>query len=120
MDPIVKFLKSALRRASQRWKPIYETRNRARRPYTGKNKNQKYEYQCNICKRHFSYKKVQVDHIIPVGRFSVLDELSGYAQRLLCDHAGLQVVCLGCHQEKTDSQNPNKKVKKPAVRKKRN
>lgn len=116
MDPIVKFLKSALRRASQRWKPIYETRNAARRPYTGRNKNQKYEYQCNICKKYFSYKKVQVDHIVPVGGFKTIDELPGYAQRLLCEHAGLQVVCLVCHQKKTDLQGaakkPKKKVKK--------
>ncbi len=112
MDDIIKFLKSALRRASQRWKPIYETRNLARRPFTGKSKSQKYEYQCCKCKKYFSRRKVQVDHIVQVGGLSSLEELPGYVERLLCSRANLQLVCMPCHQKKTTAQQ-KKPRKKP-------
>ena len=41
------FIRSALRQKSRWWKPITECKMKARRPYKGPNKRQKFEYQCN-------------------------------------------------------------------------
>lgn len=100
MKERIAFLRSQLRRISCRWKPIWQTKLKARRPYIGPLKRQKYEYQCNSCKLHFPSRKVQVDHIIPVGSFRTLDDLPGYVERLLCDGKNLQMLCLTCHKAK--------------------
>ena len=42
-------IRSALREKSRWWKPSGIVRVKARRPYKGPNKRQKYEYQCNKC-----------------------------------------------------------------------
>ena len=99
----LQFLRSALRRASMRWGPIWKTRNAARRPYTGPNKRQKYEYQCSDCKKWFPSGKVQVDHIVPVGALKTMEDLVGFVERLLCDETGLRVLCLACHRKVTKS-----------------
>lgn len=98
-DRIV-FLRSQLRRVSQRWKPIWQARLAARRKYTGSNKRQKYEYQCAACRGWFPVGKVQVDHIIPVGSLKTLGDLAGYAERLFCAGTNLQVLCSKCHRAK--------------------
>ncbi len=98
---LIVFLRSQLRRVSQRWKPIWQTRLAARRKCTGPNKRQKYEYQCAKCSKWFPAGKIQVDHLIPVGSLKTLDDLAGYTERLFCAQAGLQVLCLTCHKSKT-------------------
>ncbi len=98
---LIIFLRSALRRASMRWKPIYTTRNAARRLYKGPNKRQKYEYKCAKCKKHYPNKKIQVDHITPVGSLKTLSDLPGFVGRLFCAVDGLQVLCLVCHKTKS-------------------
>ena len=62
------FVKSALRNASQRWPPKYETLSNA---YIGSKVNVKTgrvakHYECNECKQHFPAKDVEVNHIDPV------------------------------------------------------
>ncbi len=90
-----------MRRSSQRWKPIIETRKKARRPYKGPNKRLKYEYKCNECKIYYPNKQIQVDHLKPVGPLTDLSQLVGYVERLFCEASGLQVLCKTCHQKKT-------------------
>lgn len=99
---LIAFIRSAMRRASSRWKPIWQTKLAARRPYLGNRRNQKYVYECCLCKKHYPNSKIQVDHIIPVGAFSKLDDIQGFVQRLFCEAHNLQVLCKECHKRKTN------------------
>ncbi len=105
---VIKFLRSALRRASQRWGPIWKVRLKARRPYKGPNKRQKHEYQCAKCKKYWIRTKINVDHVKPAGTLQAFSDLPAFAERLFCGEDGLQVLCLSCHKEKG-----RKTVKKP-------
>lgn len=95
------FIRSALRQKSRWWKPITECKQKARRPYKGPNKRQKFEYQCKNCSEWFPDKKVNVDHIIPAGTLRSAADLPGFVERLFCEIDGLQVLCSTCHDEKT-------------------
>lgn len=97
-------IRSTLRDRSRRWKPISVCRLRARRKYAGINKRQKYEYQCNHCKKWFSDKLISVDHIIPVGNLNGYDDLPGFVKRLFVEVDGLQVLCKTCHDFKTKEE----------------
>jgi len=94
-------IKSALRKQSRWWKPTQNVKNKARRDYTGPNKRQKFEYQCNSCKNWFPATEVQVDHIEAVGSLQCCDDLAGVVNRLFCEEEGLQVLCSTCHGVKS-------------------
>jgi 5-methylcytosine-specific restriction endonuclease McrA len=96
------FLRSALRKASTRWGPKNEVKRAARRAYKGPNNRQKWEYRCEICGLYFSGKEVEVDHIIPCGSLTCLEELPGFARRLFCEVDGLRVLCKECHATRVD------------------
>jgi 5-methylcytosine-specific restriction endonuclease McrA len=104
----ITFVKNALRRASSRWGPIWRTKLKSRRNYVGGNKRQKYEYECSSCRKCFPNRKVNVDHIVPVGAIRSDSDLVGYIERLLCAEDGLQVLCTGCHRKKTNGDNKTK------------
>jgi hypothetical protein len=62
------FITSTLRAGSRRWPPKYTTLNNAK---TEKKTNEKtgrlaQHYKCNGCKKEFTSKDVEVDHIKPV------------------------------------------------------
>lgn len=95
------FIRSALRQKSRWWKPITQCKMKARRPYKGPNKRQKFEYQCKYCEQWFPDKKVNVDHITPAGQLRSANDLPGFVERLFCEIDGLQVLCSNCHDEKT-------------------
>lgn len=97
-------IRSALREKSRWWKPTGIVRVKARRPYKGTNKRQKFEYQCNKCKQWFPDKQVQVDHIVPAGRLAAFSDLPGFVERLFIEEDGLQVLCGGCHDIKTKEE----------------
>lgn len=94
---ILAFVRQYLRKASLRWKPIYETRLRNRRPYTGPLKGRKHEYLCDDCGGYFPNSVVQVHHIKPVGSLLTLADLPGFVTRLLCNGDGLKLLCKTCH-----------------------
>ena len=98
------WLRSALRQKSRWWKPVAEAKLRARKPYKGKNKRQKWEYQCAHCKNHFKADEVSVDHIVPAGTLRTYADLPGFVERLFCEVDGLQVLCNPCHNEKTKKE----------------
>lgn len=98
------FIRSALRQKSRWWKPITQCKLKARRPYKGPNKRQKFEYQCNNCKEWFPDKRVNVDHITPAGTLRTASDLPGFVERLFCEIDGLQVLCSKCHDEKTKQE----------------
>ena len=95
------FIRSALRQKSRWWKPITECKVKARRAYTGPLKRQKYEYQCNSCKKWYPEKQINVDHICPAGSLNSAQDLPGFVERLFCEVDNLQVLCTECHDRKT-------------------
>jgi 5-methylcytosine-specific restriction endonuclease McrA len=106
------FIRSGLRQKSRWWKPITECKLRARRPYTGPLKRQKFEYQCNSCKNWYPEKKINVDHIHPAGTLTCANDLPGFVERLFCEQENLQVLCQDCHNEKTQKEKSlTKKIK---------
>lgn len=98
------FIRSALRQKSRFWKPIMECKKKARKPYQGSNKRQKFEYQCNQCKGWFPEKKVNVDHIIPAGTLRCANDLPLFVENLFCEVDALQVLCTTCHDLKTKNE----------------
>jgi 5-methylcytosine-specific restriction endonuclease McrA len=103
------FIRSSLRKRSLAWKPIAVVRERAKRPYTGDNKRQKYEYQCNICKGYFANTHIKVDHIIPVGNLRSAADLPHFVESLFCETDNLQCLCKECHDKKSIVDNKNTK-----------
>jgi 5-methylcytosine-specific restriction endonuclease McrA len=95
------FIRSALRQKSRWWKPITECKMKARRPYKGPNKRQKFEYLCNSCKIWFPDKQINVDHIVGAGSLNCGQDLPGFVDRLFCEQDNLQVLCTTCHDHKT-------------------
>ena len=95
------FIRSALRQKSRWWKPITECKMKARRPYKGPNKRQKFEYLCNSCKTWFPDKQINVDHIVGAGSLNCSNDLPGFVDRLFCELDNLQVLCETCHNNKT-------------------
>ena len=104
-------VRSALRKGFRFWKPIMKCKMDARRKYVGKNKKQKWEYQCAKCKKWYMNKDIQVDHIIPVGTLRCYEDLPGFVKRLTVED-GFQVLCKDCHNEKSNLERSNKKVNK--------
>jgi 5-methylcytosine-specific restriction endonuclease McrA len=106
------FIRSGLRQKSRWWKPITECKLSARRPYTGPLKRQKFEYQCNSCKKWYPEKKINVDHIVPAGTLTCANDLPAFVERLFCEQENLQVLCETCHNEKTQKEKSlTKKIK---------
>ncbi len=101
------FVKSALRSASQRWPPKYQSLNEA---CIGTKLNVKTgrmakHYKCNQCKNDFPAKEVEVNHIVPVvptSGFTTWDEV---IERMFCEKNGLEVVCKPCHKAITKEEN---------------
>lgn len=105
------FLRSGLRRQFRFWKPMLEAKAAVRRPYVGPNKRQKYELQCNHCKKWFIEKNTQIDHIIPVGTLLCWEDVVPFLQKLIPeDSKSFQVLCLECHIKKTNKEREDRKV----------
>jgi 5-methylcytosine-specific restriction endonuclease McrA len=101
-------IRSALRNKSRWWKPVLQAKLNVKRPYKGKNKRQKFEYQCNHCKEWFAEKAINVDHIIPAGTLTCANDLPGFVERLFCEVDNLQVLCSDCHNVKTQNEKNGK------------
>jgi hypothetical protein len=86
------FIRSTLRQKSRWWKPITECKMKARRPYKGPSKRQKFEYKCACCGDWFPEKLINVDHIKPAGSLNCAADLPGFVERLFCET---------CHEMKT-------------------
>jgi len=114
------FVKSALRAASRRWPPKYDTLKKAcvgKRldPLTGK---QSFRYTCAACKQVFKAAEVAVDHIIPAvsieDGFTTWDDV---VKNLFCEADGLQVLCSDCHSKKTADERKQRTEAKSRNRK---
>jgi 5-methylcytosine-specific restriction endonuclease McrA len=80
---------------------------KARRPYKGPNKRQKFEYLCNSCKTWFPDKQINVDHIVGAGSLNCGQDLPGFVDRLFCEQDNLQCLCTDCHDKKTKDERKN-------------
>ena len=102
------FIRSGLRQKSRWWKPITQCKLNAKRTYKGPNKRQKFEYQCNSCKKWFAEKNINVDHIDPAGSLNCANDFPGFVERLFCETDNLQVLCSSCHNTKTQNEKNGK------------
>lgn len=98
------FLRSGLRACYNRWPPKWEVLRESRRASKSKDKRLKWEYKCNDCKKWHKQKDVSVDHIIPAGALSKPEDIAGFVERLFVGVDGLQVLCKGCHNIKTQAE----------------
>lgn len=105
-------IRSALRQKSRWWKPVSQCKQESRRAYKGKNKRQKWEYQCNKCKGWFKSDEVNVDHIEPAGSLNCSNDLPAFVDTLFCEVDNLQTLCKICHDEKTQLERKLKQFKK--------
>lgn len=97
------WVRSGLRARSIYWKPIREVKEDAKRVYFGTNKNQKWEYQCSICKGWFMGKNIEIDHTIPCGSCNK-ESVAQFIENLFCEKEHLRVLCKSCHLEVTKKQ----------------
>lgn len=95
------FIRSWLRRLTFRWKPRQAAKNACRRDYTGSNKKQKYEYECNICKNWYKGDEIEMDHKIECGSLKSADDVAMFIERALVEKEGWQALCKECHKLKT-------------------
>jgi len=100
------FLRSGFRLMSRRWPPRRNALTAARRPYTGPNKRQKWEYQCSLCSEWFNAKQVAVDHINAAGSLRSWEDVRGFLERLFCEQEELRVICDKCHDERHQQGHP--------------
>ena len=105
-------IRSALRQKSRWWKPVSQCKAESKRAYKGKNKRQKWEYQCNKCKGWFKSDEVNVDHIEPAGSLNCSNDLPAFVDTLFCEVDNLQTLCKTCHDEKTQLERKLKQFKK--------
>lgn len=89
---VINYIKASLRRT---W-----GRSKQRASALKKAKVSRGKYKCAKCNGVFQRKKIQVDHIIAVGRFV---DFNTFIERLFCDPGGLAVLCIQCHKVKTKS-----------------
>ena len=101
------FIRSALRQKSRWWKPIQECKKAAKRPYSGENKRQKFEYLCDECKLYHPEKNIEIDHIVPAGSLKSAEDLAGFVTRLFCEIDNLRCLCKQCHLIKTNKEKEN-------------
>lgn len=59
------------------------------------------QYLCNGCNGIFRAKEVQVDHVIPIGKFENWDL---FIDALFCPSAYLNILCKDCHNKKTEKE----------------
>lgn len=105
-------LRHALRRAFRWWIPMKLALKAAERKSQSLNRRLKFEYQCAHCKNWFPRKEVEIDHIIPCGTLSSLEDIAMFITKLTPeDPSAYQVLCTKiCHYKKTqDERSTNRK-----------
>lgn len=106
----LRLIQNGLRKASVQWRGRSEVLRRQKRfiPRYKKDgtrsKRDKVLYECEGCGELFDLSNVEVDHIDEVGSIGGNSEvhLAVWIARLFCDLDNLQVLCLACHQGKTN------------------
>ena len=115
----IKLIQNALRRSSVMWHVRAEVMKEAKsykKIGVYKNGKDKYKtkYKCACCQKLWNEEQVEVDHIIevasklPTPSKMQKDDLWLWIQQLFCEKSNLQVLCIGCHQAKTNNFNSGK------------
>ena len=115
----IKLIQNALRRSSVMWHIRTEVLKEAKthkKIGVYKNGKDKYKnkFKCAGCSKLWNDSQVEVDHIVEVAHDvkppSKMDEadLFKWISQLFCDKGNLQVLCIGCHQAKTNNFNSGK------------
>lgn len=103
-------IRSGLRSAFRFWKPMMKALEKASRDYSGPNKRQKKEYQCNMCKNWFPRTSVEIDHIEECGSLRSYDDIVPFIKRLTKEGVdSYQVLCKPCHKIKTKKYKEDNK-----------
>lgn len=96
------WIRSSLRRMSQRWRPIYGILKESKRAVTAADRAKwgnriKFVHQCSRCRAWFPKKEVEVDHIVPCGSLKCSEDVGPFVLRMLCEREGLRLLCHECH-----------------------
>lgn len=103
-------IRSALREGYRKHYPLSRiVRDKAKRPSESDNKRLKWEYQCAYCKKWYSGKDTQVDHIEECGELNTYRDIPRFVRTLFCEEDNLQVLCSKCHDKKTKEYMENKR-----------
>lgn len=102
---MMSFVRSALRKASQRWAPIRTAKLLVRVKYVGPNPRMKWHYRCADCRGLFADREVDVDHVSACGSLKDFDDLPGFVRRLFCDSSELRVLCKPCHAKRHEKES---------------
>jgi hypothetical protein len=105
-------IRASLRKSSRWWKPAQECKLKARRPYKGLKKQQRWEYQCNECKNWFMEKQISIDHKIECGPLNSFDDIPDFCRRLFVEVDGYQILCKTDHDAKTKAYREQLKLNK--------
>lgn len=110
------FVTSALRAAARRWPPKFRVLAKAMVGsfVNAKTGRKALHYKCAQCAEVFPGKEVQVDHKKPVIAKEGFVDWDTYIDRLFCEDANLQVLCLECHKAKTNEERKQAKEIKNA------
>lgn len=104
-DPFT-WVKRYIEGISYKWPMRSEALRKSRRISQLADKRTKFEHQCNHCKKWFKAKDVQLDHIVPKGKYSK-ETFFVWLERLFCAADGFQVLCKPCHLKKTNLEKKN-------------
>jgi hypothetical protein len=102
-------IRSAIRLASKYWKPAAECMEAASRPYTGKDKRIKKEYQCARCKKWGVRATREANHKVECGTLTKYDHLPAFCARTFKESKDdYECLCKTCHKAETARQRRDK------------
>lgn len=102
------FIVNTLRWGSRKWPAKFKTLEDAKtekkiNPSSGRLAQ---FYLCNRCKKEYTNKDVEVDHIIPVVDPKVgFVDWNTFIDRMFCERSNYQVLCKPCHKKKTKEES---------------
>lgn len=77
---------------------LKEKRKQINNPNPKGKKPMVWGFDCEMCKKTFIISEGQVDHIIPAGKLSKVEDIQGFVERLLfVGKKDLRLVCKGCN-----------------------
>lgn len=103
------FAKSVLRRASRMWY--------ANKEVEAKHRVSRGVYFCGICGGHFKKKDMEKDHINPVvNTEGKKADMNTFVENLFCDTENMQMLCIPCHDQKSQTEQQLRKIAKKKVK----
>jgi 5-methylcytosine-specific restriction endonuclease McrA len=104
MTDAFKWIKRHIEMATVKWPPRAEALRKASRISQLSDKRTKWERQCNHCKKWFKSNQIQLDHIVPKGKYQRESFLT-WLDKCFPPVNGWQVLCKNCHLKKTKKEH---------------